>query len=135
MFANNPDNPDFASTGNGNANTRKDPEMYESEISLETLAARARGGDMAALAELRSRMAPQMVRIVRRAMRADTPSTPLTRQIRATAEALSPRGFTQAPLEPSGLIKRVARRLFQVVTGETQRKTAPSCNLQETVRC
>ena len=109
--------------------------MNESAMNLDDLVLLARTGDLQARAELRQRLAPQMPRIVRRALRAESAPTAMNRRIRQTAAALAHQEFTQPAPENQGFIQRLARRVFGLVSGEVQAPAALRLNLRETIRC
>jgi hypothetical protein len=82
---------------------------------LHDLVARVRQGDTLALAEWHRECKPQMVRIVRRAMRAGNGSSPLGRRVLAEArhlEAASP-----AVMPRDQLVGHIARRLSDLIVG------------------
>jgi hypothetical protein len=87
--------------------------MHQAINPLQVLAVRAGQGDRAALTELHQELEPSMAYIVRRAMRTRSGASPLTRQIRQTAQAVA-----AEPSRPSqGLVERITRCLSASLFG------------------
>lgn len=106
--------------------------MYIEDSELERLATRARHGDVGAGAQLRQELEPQMVRIVRRAVRAGGDS-PLARRITDAARRAMPLGPPQSA-DPDGLARRVAHSLCDAVLGQLQPRPPGAPGRCETVR-
>jgi hypothetical protein len=85
--------------------------MDDHRNDLHDLAARARQGDPQAARRLRELVAPQMVRIVRRALRAGAAATALERRILDVAESARRDPPDPRPNPGESLVRRVAGRL------------------------
>jgi hypothetical protein len=108
--------------------------MHSKELDFETLASRVRRGDREAGATLQRELEPQLVYIVRQALRDGDSRDPLTQRIRKEAQWLDI-GNCQAGCEtPEQLIGQVAKRLSQSVVANLSPPTAqPRQWLLETV--
>jgi hypothetical protein len=100
---------------------------------IRSLAARARDGDVQAAHSLREELEPQMLRIVRRAMRSGTASSPLARRILAVAAEV-PAQSGAWPHDGEHVIGRVASRLCDSVISRLRPELAISHRMRETVR-
>jgi hypothetical protein len=81
---------------------------------LHDLEARVSRGDARAEGELLNRLEPQMVCMVRRALRSKPSASPIDRLIRAEIRRLTPWKQEQ-PLEEGGLVRQVAQRVCAAV--------------------
>ena len=114
--------------------------MNGASHDLQTLATRAGRGDAIALAELRQALEPQMVHIVRRAMRTAAHPSGLTGQIRATANNLCAAGRgSLADSHPSHLelrkrlISRVAERVCDTLLSRLGAGFSPGLPSRDTI--
>ncbi len=114
--------------------------MNSASHDLQTLATRASRGDVIALAELQQALEPQMVHIVRRAMRTGVQPSGLTRQIRATAKNLCADGRgSLADSRPSHpelrkrLISRVAERVCDTLLSRLGAGFSPGLASRDTI--
>jgi hypothetical protein len=98
---------------------------------LSGLAARIRWGDPWAAEELRRELVPQMVRIVRRALRLDGSANGLELQIHAEADRL--RAQCAAEDEGEALVCRVAGNLCESLIGRLRRPFGRGLAPMETV--
>jgi hypothetical protein len=57
------------------------------------------------------RLEPQVLHVVRRAMREDAPASPMTRRIQALARQLGDAGWTRDPSQRETVIRQVAREI------------------------
>jgi hypothetical protein len=108
--------------------------MFPSDNELPRLGARAGAGDPRAVVELQQRLASEMPRIVRHAMRSTTGPSKLTRLVRAAAHRLHPEPAGHAPPDREQLVKRIAHDLCQSVIGRLQAACLDRQPLLETVR-
>ena len=99
---------------------------------FRALAARVEQGDDAAVERLRQRLGPEMVHIVRRALRSGAAPTPLTRHIRAQAERLAPEDPRATPADRDGLVGSVAQSLCESILDRLGAGLSPRA--AETVR-
>src|SRR5438874_1133281 len=88
--------------------------MSGEECDLETLAARVREGDRAAAAELRRRLVPQLVWLLRRALRQGGGGPPLAHGLCEEVCRALDRGAGEAP-DAERLIGRLARQLCRSI--------------------
>ena len=98
-------------------------------ISLQSLAKRVAAGDRAAPAVFRGRLEPQMQRILRRALRHDTPTATLTRQLRLAADDAQRARLPALSCPPEArlaahLTHRVVQRLQALALPQAARDTA-----------
>jgi hypothetical protein len=106
--------------------------MDSNVCDLDLLAARAGRGDLAAVAQLRRELEPQMRRIVHQTLRAGTGRTEMSRNILTRARQLAPTaGVVQ---DRDQLIRAVARDLCESVINRLRVGPRPQCSLQDTVR-
>jgi hypothetical protein len=103
--------------------------MIPETSQLQELEARVSRGDTAAEGELLNRLEPQMVCMVRRAMRCRPNATPLDRLIRAEINRLSPAQST----DDHGLAYQVARRICAAVVDRLRPKPLGIREMRDTV--
>jgi hypothetical protein len=113
---------------------RKEYYMSSANQTMQDLARRARQGDALALAELREDLRPQMVRIVRRALRSETDNPPLVQGIRATADQVRCSAKNRAAKDSDGLIGQIARRHCDLLARKLQGDAFAGRTLRETMR-
>jgi hypothetical protein len=107
--------------------------MHSKELDFETLATRVRRGDREAGATLQRELEPQLVYIVRQALRDGDNPDPLTQRIRKEAQWLAV-GSSQPGAEPPELlIGQLAKRLSQSVVANLTPVAKPRQWLLETV--
>ncbi len=82
---------------------------------LSELEARVSRGDSRAEGELLNRLEPQMVCMVRRALRSRPSESPLDRLIRAEIRRMTPWKNQQTSPEEGGLVRQVAQRVCAAV--------------------
>jgi hypothetical protein len=99
--------------------------------NLQCLARRAQGGDAEAALSLQAELEPQMLRIVRRALRSGKQASPLTRRILAEADQAADQGANWPSGERDQL---VARRLCDSVIGGLRPDPGIHHRMRETVR-
>ena len=99
---------------------------------LCALAARVTGGDGRAGSALRRRLEPQLVPIVRRAIRRDAVGTPLARRICALAREVA--GGRGLPAADDRLVAEVARRLCESILANLRPGLPAGGPAAETVR-
>src|SRR6266436_4055771 len=109
--------------------TEKEPIMYESKMTLDELHVLARQGDLQARAEIARRLKAHMPRLVRHALRPESPPTRANLAIREAAAGAMP-----SP-RPAGRVQRFARRLLEMVSNHSQAAPAGRFDLRDTVRC
>ena len=86
--------------------------MRDDTNELRRLAERVTRGNPGAAENFLSEIEPQVVRMVRRAMRAGAADTPFNRLVAAEARALAPR---DAGTDPEELAGRIARRVCRAM--------------------
>ncbi|MBI1916876.1 MAG: hypothetical protein HYS12_19385 [Planctomycetes bacterium] len=101
---------------------------------LDNLAARVRQGEREAANRLHQLLAPQMVRLVRRALRQGAGSSPLDERILAEAQRALEDNPDQRPPEGEALIRQVAQRLCDNLLRRATQPGAPTRCLVDTVR-
>jgi hypothetical protein len=82
--------------------------MPNTDNVFSKLAARARGGDVAASAEMRRHLEPQMIRIVRRVIECGAGASSIDRRILAEARRVGLNAERAASAEGDYLIRAVA---------------------------
>jgi hypothetical protein len=107
--------------------------MNSKELDFETLASRARRGDPEAGATLQRELEPQMVYIVRQALRDGDSPDPLTQRIRKEAQWINIRSCLPGSEPPGHVVDQVARRLSQSVVANLTPAAQPRQWLLETV--
>jgi hypothetical protein len=100
---------------------------------FQLLAAQVSRGDPDARTELRQKLEPHMARLVRRAMRLRTDTSPLARRIYATAHATATNHPTTTVGGREGLVSQVARSMCESLLGRLQPGTALVPEMQDTV--
>jgi hypothetical protein len=107
--------------------------MIPETSQLQELEARVSRGDTAAEGELLNRLEPQMVCMVRRAMRCRPNATPLDRLIRAEINRLSPTTPQSQGFDDRGLAYQVARRICAAVVDRLRPKPLGIREMRDTV--
>jgi hypothetical protein len=107
--------------------------MIPNTSQLQELEARISRGDAAAEGELLNRLEPQMVCMVRRALRSQPNATPLDRLIRAEINRLSLGNEQNPDLEDSRLARRVALRICATVIDRLRPKPLTIREMRDTV--
>jgi len=100
---------------------------------LDNLAARVRQGEWEAADRLHQLIAPQMVHLVRRALRHGAGSSPLDQRILAEARQTLADNPDQRPPEGEALVRQVAQRLCDNLLRRAPRAGAPTRCLANTV--
>jgi hypothetical protein len=100
---------------------------------LHDLEARVSRGDAGAEGELLSRLEPQMVCMVRRALRSKPSASPLDRIIRAEIRRLTPWQQEQPALEERGLVRQVAQRVCAAVIDRLRPTRPDPRNIHDTI--
>jgi hypothetical protein len=108
--------------------------MLPLEHELPRLGARVGAGDARAMVELKQKLASEMPRIVRRAMRPTAGASKLTQWVRAAAYRLTREGPGRAPADPEQLVRRIAHDLCESVIGRLQAGRPDRHAWMETVR-
>src|SRR5260370_14009164 len=91
--------------------------MLPFENECPALGGRVGAGDPRAVVELNQKLANEMPRIVRRALRPTASASRLTQMVRAAAHRLYQQGPGQAPADPEQLVRRIAHDLCESVIG------------------
>ncbi len=107
--------------------------MNPNTSQLQELEARVSRGDAAAEGELLNRLEPQMVCMVRRAMRSQPNATPLDRLIRAEISRLSLGNEQNPDLEDGRLARRVAQRICATMIDRLRPKPLTIREMRDTV--
>ena len=100
---------------------------------LDNLAARVRQGEREAAVRLHQLLAPQMVRLVRRALRHGAASSPLDQRILAEARRALADNPDQRPPEGEVLVRQVAQRLCDNLLRRAPQAGAPTRCLVDTI--
>jgi hypothetical protein len=108
--------------------------MLSFDSKLRFLAARMGTGDQLARAELERELAPQMHRIVRRAMRPTTGASALTQRIRAAAHRINQDHAGHPAPDPELLVNQIAHDLWDSVVGRVHAARQDGSLLRETIR-
>lgn len=108
--------------------------MSSPTSELRHLAARVSMGDPTAAVALKQELEPDMLRIVRRAMRATTGPSALTGRVRAAARRLSPAGADHAATDSAWLAGQVAQDVCDSMIGRLQADRPDGHKLRDTVR-
>jgi len=108
--------------------------MHSADQTMQDLVRRAGQGDALALAELRQELQPQMIRIVRRALRTETVNSALAQRIRTTVHQVYGSAKNRSAKDSDGLVGQVARRLCDVLAGHLQVATLEGREIRETIR-
>jgi|SRR5438093_13644912 len=106
---------------------------YHKNNDLHDLEARVSRGDAGAEGELLNRLEPQMVCMVRRALRSKPSASPLDRLIRAEIRRLTPWKHEQPPLEEGGLVRQVAQRVCAAVIDRLRPNRPDPRNTHDTI--
>jgi hypothetical protein len=107
--------------------------MIPETSQLQELEARVSRGDTTAEGELLNRLEPQMVCMVRRAMRCRPNATPLYQLIRAEINRLSPAEPQGHGTDDHGLAHQVARRICAAVVDRLRPKALGIREMRDTV--
>jgi hypothetical protein len=107
--------------------------MIPETSQLQELEARVSRGDAAAEGELLNRLEPQMVCMVRRAMRCRPNATPLDRLIRAEIGRLSPPSPQNQSMDDRRLAHQVAQRICAAVIDRLRPKPLGIREMRDTV--
>ena len=89
--------------------------MNHTHNDLSELEARVSRGESGAEGELLSKLEPQMVCMVRRALRSRPSESPLDRLIRAETRRVNPHKNQSASPEEGGFVRQVAQRVCAAV--------------------
>jgi len=107
--------------------------MNPTHTDLHDLEARVSRGDSRAEGELLNRLEPQMVCMVRRALRSKPSASPLDRLIRAEIRRLTPWKQEQPQLEEGGLVRQVAQRVCAAVIDRLRPSRPDPRNIHDTI--
>lgn len=105
-----------------------------SKNELQDLLTQARQGAPGAAGRLRDELAPELERIVRRALRSDTPRTTLTRHIRAHARSASGPAWESDVSCQGFMVAEVAGGVAATVERRLRMAGASRDPLRETIR-
>ncbi|HEV3444718.1 MAG TPA: hypothetical protein VG099_08755 [Gemmataceae bacterium] len=107
--------------------------MHESKMTLDELHTLARQGDLQAHAEICRRLKAHMPRLVRHALRPESPPTRGNLAIREAAAAAARQAVSLPTARPAGRLQRFTRRLLEMVGHHSRADGRP--DLRDTVRC
>jgi hypothetical protein len=107
--------------------------MIPNTSQLQELEARVSRGDTSAEGELLNRLEPQMLCMVRRAMRSRANATPLDRLIRAEINRLLPDHEQNPDKDDGRLAHRVAQRICATVIDRLRPKPRSIREMRDTV--
>ena len=108
--------------------------MHWFERECAELAARARGGDAAALAGLRRKLEPQMPVLVRRVLRRGSAATPFERQVLHAARQAEHYAGGPGTADRERLVGRVSSSVLEGLLAGLGAAPPASQRLKETVR-
>ena len=107
--------------------------MTSTHNDLSELEARVSRGDSGAEGELLIKLEPQMVCMVRRALRSRPSETPLDRLIRAEIRRVTPWKDQPASPEEGGFVRQVAQRVCAAVIDRLRPHRPDSRSVHDTI--
>jgi hypothetical protein len=106
--------------------------MLRSKNPFAVLAERAEMGDSSAQFELRQKLEPEMIRIVRRVIRQGNPQTAAHRRILAEARRVGLDAAVAASVDGERLIRKVACSVSVLFVDGLRSKAGPRLRIEET---
>jgi hypothetical protein len=107
---------------------------HAKDCDFDTLLSRAREGDRLAGATLHQKLAPHLVRIVRRALRDHDNTSPLGKRVMEEAQQVGPASWQLGKATPDLLIDEVAQRLSNAIWADLTVAAEPQQGMMDTVR-
>lgn len=109
--------------------------MHRSKNPYVVLADRAEGGDSSAQRELRRKLEPQLVHIVRRVVQEGAGRSPMDRRILVEADRIGLDAEAAAGADGAQLILKVARCVSALFVDGLCSRPLDRCRVEETVCC